>query len=61
MEDVLDVYTQPYDPKRPQVCLDEASKQLVSETRVPLPAAQGQPLRYDCEYERQGVQPVHAE
>ena len=38
MEDVLEVYTLPYDPARPVVCLDELSKQLVAETRVPLPA-----------------------
>lgn len=55
MEDVLDVYTRPYDPKRPQVCMDEKSKQLVTETRVPLPAGPGQPERYDAEYERNGV------
>jgi len=55
MEDVLDVYTQPYDPRRPQVCLDEASVQLVSETRTPLPPAPGQPARYDYEYARHGV------
>src|SRR6266849_2219703 len=55
MEDVLDVYTRPYDPKRPQVCLDETSKQLVAETRTPVPTAPGQPARYDYEYERCGV------
>jgi hypothetical protein len=55
MEDVLDVYTQPEDPKHPTVCIDELSKQLVSETRVPLPLAPGQPRRYDYEYERQGT------
>jgi hypothetical protein len=55
MEDVLDVYTQPEDPKHPMVCIDELSKQLVSETRVPLPLAPGQPRRYDYEYERQGT------
>ena len=41
MEDVLEVYTRPYDPRRPQVCIDETSKQLVAETRVPIPAAPG--------------------
>jgi hypothetical protein len=41
MEDVLDVYTRPYDPHRPQVCLDETSVQLVAETRIPLPMAPG--------------------
>jgi len=55
MEDVLEVYTRPYDPRRPQVCLDETSVQLVGETRTPLPTAPGQPARYDYEYERNGV------
>jgi hypothetical protein len=55
MEDVLEVYTRPYDPKRPQVCLDEASKQLVAETRTPLPLAPGQAARVDYEYERRGT------
>jgi len=50
MEDVLEVYTRPYDPRRPQVCLDETSVQLVSDTRTPLPMRRGQPLRYDYEY-----------
>ena len=55
MEDVLGVYTRPYDECHPQVCLDETSKQLVSETRTPLPMQPGEPERYDYEYERQGV------
>jgi hypothetical protein len=55
MEDVLDVYTRPLDPKRPQVCFDESSKQQVKEVRTPLPGAPGQPARYDTEYERNGV------
>ena len=55
MEEVLDVYTRPYDPRYPQVCLDETSKQLVSETSMPIPAEPGQVERYDYEYERQGV------
>jgi hypothetical protein len=55
MEDVLEVYHRPYDPKRPQVCLDEASKQLVAETRTPLPLPPGQPARVDYEYERCGT------
>jgi DDE superfamily endonuclease len=54
MEDVLEVYTRPYDPRRPQVCLDETSVQLVAETRTPLPMVPGQPRRYDYEYERHG-------
>ena len=55
MEDVLDVYTRPYDPRFPQVCMDEMSKQLVGETRVPVPGAPGRAVRYDYEYERHGV------
>jgi hypothetical protein len=55
MEDVLDVYKRPYDPKRPNVCLDETSKQLIGETRIPVPACPGQPARYDYEYKRNGV------
>ena len=55
MEDVLDVYKRPYNPKRPMVCLDETSKQLIGETRVPVTASPGQPARYDYEYKRNGV------
>jgi hypothetical protein len=55
MEDVLDLYHQPYDPGRPIVCFDETSKQLVAETRTTRPAAPGQVARYDYEYERRGV------
>jgi len=55
MEDVLDVYKRPYDPKRPQVCLDERPKQLVAEARNPLPVSAGRPSRYDYEYRRNGV------
>jgi len=55
MEDVLEVYTRPYDPRRPQVCLDETSVQLIGETRTPLPTAPGRPACYDYEYERNGV------
>ena len=55
MEDVLEVYTRPYDPARPVVCLDEISKQLVAETRTPLPAEPGQPERVDSDYERCGT------
>lgn len=47
MEDVLDVYTRPYDPHRPTVCLDETSKQLVGKVQTPLPALPGHPARYD--------------
>jgi hypothetical protein len=55
MEDVLDLYTLPYDPRYPQVCFDETSKQLIGESRLPLPAQPGQPERYDYEYVRNGV------
>jgi len=55
MEDVLEVYTRPHDPARPLVCLDETSKQLVAETRAPLPMLPGQLARYDYEYERKGT------
>lgn len=55
MEDVLDVYKRPADPARPIVCFDESPEQLVSETRLPLPAEPGQPERYDYEYCREGV------
>jgi hypothetical protein len=55
MEAVLDVYQRPYDPEVPVVCMDETSKQLVGETRIPLPPAPGQPERYDYEYERHGT------
>lgn len=55
MEDVLDVYIRPFDPIRPQICMDEVSKQLVGEIRTPITAAPGQPERYDYEYVRNGV------
>jgi hypothetical protein len=55
MEDVLDVYRRPYDPRRPIVCLDETSKQLLADTREPLPMQPGQVEREDYEYERHGV------
>ena len=55
MEDVLETYQKPRDPDRPLVCLDETSKQLVVETRKPIPAKPGQPVRYDYEYKRNGV------
>ena len=50
MEDVLEVYTRPYDPKRPVVCVDEASKQLVADVTPPLAMQPGQPAREDYEY-----------
>jgi hypothetical protein len=55
MEDVLEVYHRPHDPDRPVVCLDETSKQLIAETRVPIPAKPGRPKRDDYEYERNGT------
>jgi hypothetical protein len=55
MEDVLEVYKRPYDPERPVVCLDEASKQLIGEVIEPIPAEPGQPERYDYEYTRNGT------
>ncbi len=55
MEDVLEVYTQPYDPDRPVVCLDEASKQLVADVTPPLSMQPGQAARQDYEYERCGT------
>ena len=55
MEDVLEVYTRPHDPKRPVVCLDETSKQMIIETRAPIPAKPGRKERHDYEYERGGV------
>ncbi len=55
MEDLLDLYAEPPDPKRPRVCFDERPVQLIGETRVPLPPAPGQPARYDYEYERRGT------
>ncbi len=55
MEDVLDLYEEPYDPKKPVVCFDELPYQLVAETRTPVPAKPGRPARYDYEYERRGT------
>jgi hypothetical protein len=55
MEDILDVYQRRYDPKRPLVCVDETSKQLIAETRVPIAAKPGQPARHDYEYRRNGT------
>jgi hypothetical protein len=55
MEDVLDVYHRPRDPRRPLVCMDETSKQLIGEIRAPVPARPGEPARYDCEYVRNGT------
>ncbi|MGH8291815.1 MAG: IS630 family transposase [Steroidobacteraceae bacterium] len=55
MEDVLEVYQRPHDPSCPVVCLDETSKQLIGETRTPIPARPSRPARHDYEYARNGV------
>lgn len=55
MENVLDVDERPYDEKRPLICLDESSKQLIGETILPIPATPGQPERFDHEHARIGV------
>ena len=55
MEDVLEVYTRPYDPRYPQVCLDESCRQVIGDVREPLPAVPGHLAREDYEYERHGV------
>ena len=55
MEEVLGLYTQPYDPRYPQVCMDEVSKQVLRDVRPPLPAKPGQIKREDYEYERDGT------
>ena len=55
MEDVLDLYARPYDPKRPVVCFDEQPRQLIAEVRTPVPMAPGRPQRVDYEYRRAGT------
>jgi len=55
MEDVLEVYHRPYDPRYPQVCMDETFKQLIGEVREPLPPMPGRVERYDSAYVRNGV------
>jgi transposase len=55
MEDVLDLYAEETDPRHPVICFDESPTQLIGETREPIPAAPGQPERYDCEYRRNGT------
>ena len=55
MEDVLEVYKRPLDTKRPVLCIDEMPKQLLSDTRDPLPISPGKPARQDYEYKREGV------
>jgi hypothetical protein len=55
MEDTLEVYKRPYEPRFPQICMDEGSKQLLAETREPIPMEKGKPKREDNEYERKGT------
>jgi transposase len=55
MEDVLDLYAEAPDPKRPVVCFDESPTQIIGEVRQPIPAAPGRPERYDYEYRRNGT------
>lgn len=55
MEDVLEVYRRPYDPRRPVVCFDETSRQLLGQTRAPQLPAPGQAARHDYEYVREGT------
>lgn len=55
MEDVLEIYHQPYDSRHPVICMDEQPIQLVKEIRIPIPAKPGKPVSYDYEYERNGT------
>jgi hypothetical protein len=55
MEDVLDLYARPHDPKRPVVCFDEQPRQLIAEVRTPVPMGPGRPQRVDYEYRRAGT------
>lgn len=55
MEEILDIYTQPYDPQCPQVCVDEMSTQLIGEVRAPLSLQPGKSRKYDTEYKRNGT------
>ena len=61
MEDVLAVYTRPYDPDYPVVCMDETCKQLIGEVHPPIPCAPGRPARVDHEYVRNGVAAIFLE
>ena len=61
MEDILDVYHLPYNPKYPVVCMDESSKQLIGEVHAPIPCKPGQPKRMDDEYVRNGVAEIFME
>ena len=55
IEDILDLYNEPYDPKKPTLCLDECPYQLVEKVRLPLPPEPHQPEGYDCEYKRNSI------
>lgn len=55
MEMVLDVYKRPFNPRFPVICMDESPKQLIAETKVPVPVLPGRPAKYDCQYKRYGV------
>jgi len=55
MGDVLDLYAETPDPRHPVVCFDESPTQLIGEVRQPIPSVPGRPLRYDCEYKRNGT------
>jgi len=55
MEVVLDVYKRPYDPLHPVICMDESPRQLIAETRLPIPASSGTLSKYDYEYRRCGT------
>ncbi len=59
MEEVLDLYEEPYDPRRPMICFDERPCQMLGEVRDPLPMAPGKVRRFDSEYEREGMAYVH--
>jgi transposase len=60
MEDILSLYSEPYDPKRPLVCFDEQSVQLIAETRCSIPVKPGKPQRFDYEYRRNGTRNLFA-
>jgi len=55
MEEVLDIYKRPYNPKYPVICMDESSKQLIKEVREPIPMKPGEVEKFDTEYERNGT------
>ena len=55
MEDILDLYAEPYQPAFPVICFDEVPYQMVSETKLPLPMRNGKPERYDFEYRREAT------